>query len=256
MLYTVHSPGQPAHAIPIANGDFCVVPSSQRLSIVVPVYNEAETIQPLIEAILKSAPPCRIILVDDGSTDGSGARCDEAAARHAGIDVIHFDANRGKTEALSAGFAQADADIVITMDSDLQDDPAEIPRFLEALDGGLDLVCGWKADRKDPWHKRWASRVFNGFTAMLFGVKLHDINCGFKAMRSEVTKSLCLQHDYHRLIPVLAAAQGYRVGEIKVRHHPRRHGTTKFGFERYWRGLRDVMRLWRELRAQSRGQTP
>jgi dolichol-phosphate mannosyltransferase len=221
------------------------------LSIVIPVFNEAETIAPLVDAIARvvGPRPYRIILVDDGSTDGSGRRCDEAAAANPAVEAIHFARNRGKTAALAEGFARATGAIVITMDSDLQDDPAEIPRFLAALDEGHDLVCGWKADRHDPWHKRWASRVFNGFAARLFGLRLHDINCGFKAMRIEVARSLRLKRDYHRLIPVIAAAQGFRVGEITVRHHARRHGRSKFGFERYWRGLRDTIQLWRELRA-------
>lgn len=222
-----------------------------RLSVVVPVFNEAETIAPLVRGIFEAAPDCRILLINDGSTDGSAAVCDAAAA-HECVDVIHFERNRGKTEALAAGFARAEGDIVITMDSDLQDDPIEIPRFLEAIEGGLDLVVGWKADRKDPWHKRWPSRVYNGFTSRLFGLKLHDMNCGFKAMRKEVAKSLRLHHDYHRLIPVLAAVKGYRVGEIVVRHHPRRHGSSKFGLERYWRGLRDVLRVWFESRGRDR----
>lgn len=227
------------------------VKNFSRVSVVVPVFNEAETILPLVDAIHTVAPSCRILLIDDGSTDGSAARCEEAAKAHSEVEVVHFEHNRGKTEALAAGFARADGDVVITMDSDLQDDPVEIPRFLDALDGGLDVVVGWKAHRRDPWHKRWPSRVYNGFTAKLFGLKLHDINCGFKAMRLEVAKNLRLHHDYHRLIPVLAAAQGYRVGEIAVRHHPRRHGASKFGLERYWRGLRDVMRVWVEIRGRS-----
>jgi len=217
---------------------------------VIPVYNEEATVGPLVEAVLRSVMPrpCSVILVDDGSTDQSGVRCDEAARSNPDVEVIHFAVNRGKTAALTAGFACAIGEVVVTIDSDLQDDPAEIPRFLAALDEGFDLVCGWKADRKDPWHKRWASKVFNGITARLFGLRLHDINCGFKAMRIEVAKGLELQRDYHRLIPVLAAAAGYRVTEIAVRHHPRRHGKSKFGFERYWRGLRDVFRLWWDLR--------
>lgn len=211
--------------------------------MVVPVYNEAETVKPLVDAIRAAYAGARIILVDDGSSDGSGARCDDAA-RLPGVEVEHFASNRGKTEALKAGIARATGDVVVTIDSDLQDDPAEIPRFLAKLDEGFDLVCGWKSDRQDPWHKRWASKVYNGFTARLFGVRLHDINCGFKAMRIEVARSLELERDYHRLIPVIAAAKGYRVTEIAVRHHPRRHGKSKFGFERYWRGLRDVSHLW------------
>jgi dolichol-phosphate mannosyltransferase len=188
-----------------------------------------------------------VVLVDDGSTDGSTGRCDEIAAARPEVEVIHFPSNRGKTEALAAGFARAAGDVVITLDSDLQDDPAEIPRFLEAIAQGLDLVCGWKVRRQDPWSKRCASRLYNGATARVFGLRLHDINCGFKAMRIEVARAAVLKHDYHRLIPAIAAAQGFRVGEIAVRHHPRRHGTSKFGLERYWRGLRDVGRLWWEI---------
>ena len=221
-----------------------------RVCVVVPVFNEADTLEPLVRAVMNTPRVTieQLILVDDGSTDGSAARCDEIARSVAGVEAIHFAENQGKTAALAAGFARAKGDIMITMDSELQDDPEEIPRFLEAIDGGLDLVCGWKKQRHDPWTKRWASRVYNGFTARAFGLRLHDINCGFKAMRIEVAKAAVLRHDFHRLIPAIAAAQGYRVGEIVVRHHPRRYGKSKFGLERYWRGLRDVARLWWAIR--------
>ncbi len=236
------------HDVPIPQPDRTARPPS--LCVVVPVFNEAKTLRPLVEGILRTAVgrECRIVLVDDGSTDGSAARCDELVRAHDGVEAIHFAANRGKTEALAAGFARAQGDIVITMDSDLQDDPAEIPRLLAALDSGLDLVCGWKRTRHDPWTKRFASRVYNGCTARVFGLRLHDINCGFKAMRIEVARAAVLRHDYHRLIPAIAAAQGFRVGEIAVQHHARAHGQSKFGIERYWRGLRDVARLWWEIR--------
>lgn len=221
-----------------------------RVCIIVPIYNESDTLEPLVRSVLShcSGVPLQLVLVNDGSTDASASQCDAIAQRHPEVEVIHFPKNRGKTEALAAGFARAQGEIVITMDSDLQDDPAEIPRFLDAIAGGLDLVCGWKQQRHDPWSKRWASRVYNGFTARVFGLRLHDINCGFKAMRSAVARAAVLKHEYHRLIPAIAAAQGFQVGEIVVRHHPREFGTSKFGIERYWRGLRDVARLWWEIR--------
>jgi dolichol-phosphate mannosyltransferase len=214
------------------------------------VFNEADTVEPLVSQVLRHGGTSvrRVILIDDGSTDGSAERIAEIASANPQVESVRFAENRGKTAALAAGFALATGDIVITMDSDLQDDPAEIPRFVEAVRSGLDLVCGWKKERHDPWTKRWASRLYNGFTARVFGLRLHDINCGFKAMRIEVARGLVLNHDYHRLLPVIAHAQGFRVDEIVVRHHPRAFGRSKFGFERYWRGLRDVARLWWEIR--------
>ncbi len=227
-----------------------------RITFVIPVFNEYATIRPVVEQILAVAQgyACRILLIDDGSSDGSAEVCDELDQRHPEVQAIHFSENKGKTVALAVGFDAAEGDVVITLDSDFQDDPAEIPRFVSAIRNGYDLVCGWKADRKDPLFKRVASRIYNGVTARLFGLSLHDINCGFKAMRIDVAKSLALEHDYHRLIPVLAAAAGYRVGEIKIRHHPRRSGKSKYGIERYWRGLRDVGRVWWRLHVGHAGQ--
>jgi len=218
--------------------------------VVIPVYNEADTLEALAAHVLSelSGRRGRVVFVDDGSTDDSGAICDRLSEKYENVETVHFDRNRGKTAALAAGFARTgDADAVITMDSDLQDDPVEIPRFIAALEDGLDLVCGWKKQRHDPWTKRWPSKVYNGFTARVFGLRLHDINCGFKAMRGDVARAAVLRHDYHRLLPAIAKAQGFRVGEIVVNHHPRRFGQSKFGLERYWRGLRDVARLWWEV---------
>ncbi len=134
------------------------------------------------------------------------------------------------------------------MDSDLQDDPAEIPRFIEALQQDHDLVTGWKVIRHDPWHKTFPSKVYNTFVCKLFGISLHDINCGYKAMTPEVAKSLNLKHDYHRLIPVLAKLAGHTITEIQVKHHPRRYGKSKYGLARIWHGLRDTFRVWRDKR--------
>lgn len=220
------------------------------LSFVVPIYNENETIAALVDSIREHCGGQRvqIILVNDGSTDRSRATVDSLADRFEEVEAVHFEANRGKTEALATGFSQAHGEIVFTIDADLQDDPIEIPRFLAKLDEGYDLVSGWKSVRRDPLGKRLPSRIFNAFVGRLFGLPMHDINCGFKAMRLEVARSLKLRHDYHRLIPVIASREGFTVGEIEVQHHPRRHGSSKYGIERYWKGLRDVARLWWELR--------
>ena len=220
------------------------------ITFIVPIFNEQKTIEPLVEAIRDNcaghAP--RIILVDDGSVDGSKETIDALAERIEEIDAVHFGRNEGKTAALAKGISMAGGEVVITLDADLQDDPKEIPRFLAELEKGYDLVCGWKSVRRDPLSRRMLSRCYNWFVGRLFGLALHDVNCGFKAMKLEVAKGLDLRHDYHRLIPVLAASRGYRVGEIEVRHHARRYGKSKYGIERYWRGLRDVARLWWELR--------
>jgi len=220
------------------------------ITFIVPIYNERETIEALVEAIHANCAghSPRIILIDDGSTDGSREVMDGAASKLEDVEAIHFERNLGKTAALAKGFSMAEGEIVFTLDGDLQDDPCEIPGFLAELKKGYDLVCGWKSVRRDPWSRRALSRLYNWFVGRLFGLALHDVNCGFKAMNLEVAKSLDLRHDYHRLIPVIAANHGYRVTEIEVRHHARRYGKSKYGLERYWRGLRDVARLWWELR--------
>lgn len=221
-----------------------------RITFIVPIFNEQKTLEPLVDAIRDNCAGHvpRIILVDDGSVDGSKETIDALAERIDGIDAVHFGRNEGKTAALAKGFSMAAGEVVFTLDADLQDDPKEIPRFLAELDKGYDLVCGWKSVRRDPLSRRVLSRCYNWLVARLFGLALHDVNCGFKAMKLEVAKSLELRHDYHRVIPVLAASRGYRVGEIEVHHHARRYGKSKYGLERYWKGLRDVARLWWELR--------
>jgi dolichol-phosphate mannosyltransferase len=142
---------------------------------------------------------------------------------------------------LSAGFKAARGELVMTMDADLQDDPAEIPRFLDAMQTGLDVVSGWKKKRNDPWHRVWPSRVFNRLVAMLTGVRLHDHNCGMKCYRAEVLREVRLYGELHRFIPVLAAARGFRVGEVAVRHRPRRFGRSKYGVGRFVKGFLDLL---------------
>ena len=222
-----------------------VVPGHERMKItfLIPVYNERETLEPLVEGISENAAPHehRILLVDDGSTDGSYEVMKTLRKRFPTVDIIKFRVNLGKSAALAAGFPRAAGDLVFTMDGDLQDDPKEIPRFIEKLDEGYDVVCGWKKVRHDPWHKTFPSKIYNWFIRRLFKLNVHDINCGFKLFRMEVVKRIQVYGDMHRLIPVFAAHLGYRIAEIPVTHHPRRYGRSKYGPERFSRGVIDVL---------------
>jgi glycosyltransferase involved in cell wall biosynthesis len=211
------------------------------LSIVIPVHNEQATIAPLCQALQQVLPPDHeILFVDDGSTDQTWT---EIARLHRPGQVrgLRFRRNFGKTIALQAGFAATRGEIIFTMDGDLQDDPTEIPRFLDLLGQGYDLVSGWKKVRHDPAGKVIASRLFNATVSLVGGLKLHDINCGFKAYRAEVAKNLRLQGEFHRFTPLLAHAMGYRVGELVVTHHPRRHGRSHYGFARLFKGFLDLL---------------
>jgi dolichol-phosphate mannosyltransferase len=218
------------------------------ISLVVAVRDEADSVVALhgeIEAAMREVGGAwELIFVDDGSTDATFERVREVHARHPQVRVIRFTHNFGKSAALTAGFEAARGDIVVTLDGDLQDDPREIPRFLAALDEGLDLVSGWKRTRRDPIGKRVASRIFNWTTARLTGLRLHDINCGFKAYRADITRGLRLRHGLHRFIPFLAKARGFRVGEIVVAHRARVHGRSKYGWERIPQALVDVHLAW------------
>ncbi|MDE0011122.1 MAG: glycosyltransferase family 2 protein [Candidatus Poribacteria bacterium] len=217
------------------------------LSLLIPAYNEAESLPKLLEnitAVLKAYRyAAEIIFINDGSTDATADVLRKlAAGSPLTVTIIDFKGNRGKAEALTAGFQKAIGDIVITMDADLQDDPAEIPKLINTLEQeNVDLVSGWKYPRKDPFEKRAFSFVFNRVTTMFTGVKLHDMNCGFKAYRAEVVKELHLYGDLHRYIPILAHAAGFSVGEVKVKHHPRRFGKSKYGFKRIPKGFFDLL---------------
>ncbi len=218
------------------------------LSFVIPVKNEQESLTELVSRInsaLDSAPGDyrhEIILVDDGSDDDSWRVIESLASDHSSIvRGIRLRRNFGKATALASGFDHALGDIVFTMDADLQDDPKEIPRFMEKLNDGFDLVSGWKKVRNDPISKTAPSKLFNWVTSRMTGVKLHDFNCGFKCYKREVIDKLNVYGELHRYLPVLASDLGYRVGEIEVEHHARQHGTSKYGWERYVRGLLDLM---------------
>lgn len=215
------------------------------ISVVVPVYNEKESLELLlgeIDAVGRQANlELEILFVDDGSTDGSWLVIRDLAAKDRRVRGIRFRRNFGKAAALSAGFREVRGNPVLTLDGDLQDDPKEIPRFLAAMDQGLDVVSGWKRVRYDPWHKVAPSRVFNLLVSRLTGVWLHDHNCGMKCYRTAIFKEVRLYGELHRFIPVLAAARGYTVGEIEIPHRPRRFGHSKYGMRRFVKGFLDLL---------------
>jgi glycosyltransferase involved in cell wall biosynthesis len=220
------------------------------ISVVVPVMNEEQNVRPLYEKLSAQLNALgqhyEIIFVDDGSTDKTFLALKALHADHAGtVRVIRFRRNFGKTPALVAGFSRCRGEVIFTMDGDLQDDPEEIPRFLEKLDEGYDLVSGWKFPRHDPITKTFPSRVFNGMVSTMTGVHLHDINNGFKAYRRELIEDnqLKLYGEFHRFVPVMAHWRGYSITEIKVRHHPRKYGVSKFGARRFGRGLIDLINV-------------
>lgn len=217
----------------------------RKLSLVIPVYNEVESLAKLkdeIDAVGQSLNHAiEIIFVDDGSTDGSWNTIRALAGADARVHGIRFRRNFGKAAALEAGFRKITGDIVFTLDADLQDDPKEIPQFLAKLDAGYDLVSGYKQVRHDPWHKVFPSRVFNWMISRITGVKLHDHNCGFKAYRAEVTREVRLYGELHRFVPVLAAARGFRISEIVVEHRARKFGKSKFGARRFLKGFLDLV---------------
>jgi glycosyltransferase involved in cell wall biosynthesis len=217
------------------------------LSIVVPVFNERESLAELHErltAVLTGLKKSyEIIFVDDGSSDGSVKLCRSFVNSDPCVVLVELRRHFNKATALQAGFEVATGEVVITMDGDLQDDANEIPRFLEALEQGFDLISGWKKKRRDCLSKRVQSRIFNRVTSLLTGVSLRDFNCGFKAYRREVIEALDLYGELHRYIPVLAHTKGFRVGEIPVNHLPRLHGKSKYHFERVFRGALDLLTI-------------
>jgi glycosyltransferase involved in cell wall biosynthesis len=214
------------------------------LSLIIPLLNEAENLCPLYERLTASlgevGRPYEVIFVDDGSTDASADILNDLFQDDpAHVRVIQFRRNFGKTAALNAGFAHARGQVIITMDADLQDDPAEIPALLARLEEGYDLVAAWRVDRQDPLDKTLPSRFFNFVVSRITDVGLHDFNCGFKAYRRAVTDSVKLYGELHRFIPVLAHQQGFRIAELPVQHHPRQAGVSKYGAKRLLKGFLD-----------------
>lgn len=217
------------------------------LCIVVPVYNEESTVAALfdeVEQAMLTLPDYEhtLLFIDDGSKDASWSIIRALHERHPDrVRAIRLRRNFGKSDALSIAFASVSSDFYVTMDADLQDDPAEIPKLLNKLDEGFDLVSGWKQVRNDPLNKTLPSRLFNKATARLTNVQLRDFNCGLKAYRAEVVHTIHIYGELHRFIPVLADNLGFSVTEVPVNHRPRQHGVSKYGFERYLRGLLDLL---------------
>lgn len=216
----------------------------QLLSFVIPVYNEEESLELLYNGIVDNIPKDyskEIWFINDGSSDNSEEVIKGIIKKDRDVHLISFRKNFGKALALETAFRNVNGDIIITMDADLQDDPVEIPSFINKINEGYDLVSGWKKERHDPLEKRLPSKLFNKVTSRLSGVKLHDFNCGYKAYRREVIDAIDVYGELHRYIPVLAYRKGFQITEIVVHHHKRQFGKSKYGFERYLRGLFDSL---------------
>jgi len=215
------------------------------VSVVVPLVNEEATIAPLYDEVRRALDGAgiqwEIVYVDDGSTDGSYRELVKLHAAYTNVRVVRLRRNFGKAAALSAGFGAAKGEIIVTIDADLQDDPAEIPALIAKLSDGFDLVSGWKTERQDSFSRRLVSHIYNGVSAFVTGVRLHDMNCGLKAYRAEVLTNIRLYGELHRFVPVLAHHLGYAVTELPVHHRPRLNGRSRYGFERYLRGFFDLL---------------
>ena len=218
--------------------------SITELSIIIPVFNEEESILELAEEIsgvMKDlSAEYELIFIDDGSRDSSYDKIKSLADKDSRINGVRFRRNYGKAAALSEGFRISKGKMIVTMDSDLQDDPAEIPGLMKKLDEGFDVISGWKKNRKDPWTKRFPSKIFNLVTRMMSGIRIHDFNCGLKIYRSDVIKTVKVYGELHRYIPVLAKLAGFNVSELVVNHRPRKFGKTKFGASRFLKGFLDL----------------
>lgn len=220
------------------------------LSVVIPLMNEADNVRPLCdelaEKLAELGRPYEVILIDDGSTDGTFDRLREVASRHAHFRLIRFRRNFGKTAALSAGFAQASGDIIITMDGDLQNDPADFPQLLEKIDAGHDVISGWRQQRRESFiHRRLPSLLANHLISLVTGVRLHDYGCGLKVYRAEVLKQIKLYGEMHRFIPAVLKSVGVSVIEVPVNDRARQHGVSKFGgLDRTFKVLLDLIMVF------------
>lgn len=222
---------------------------SKSLSVVIPAYNEKENVGALWEAlseVSKTLPPHEVIFVDDGSTDGTFETLKALRLQNKSVKVIKFRKNFGQTAALDAGFKNAKGEIVVTLDGDLQNDPKDIPLLLSELERGADVVCGWRFPREDPISKKIFSKVADFLRKIVFRDVIHDSGCTFRAYRRECLQGLRLYADMHRFIPEILRGSGYKICEVKVRHHPRRYGKTKYNFFRFYRGFLDllVLKFW------------
>ena len=219
-----------------------------QIAVIVPAFNEAESLPELVEriddAITGMGRTWEVWVIDDGSDDGTFDVVRELSKVRPQVHGIKFGRNFGKAAALASGFKAASADIIITMDADLQDDPAEIPDLVAHIEQGWDLVSGWKQDRKDSFIKNNTSKIFNWFTSRMCGLNLHDFNCGLKAYRRSVTQKVRLYGDMHRYVPALAHLDGFKVTEMPVRHFARKHGVTKYGISRFLNGFFDLLTVY------------
>jgi glycosyltransferase involved in cell wall biosynthesis len=217
------------------------------VSIVVPIFNEIDSLDELaarLRSIRDALPPSEVILVDDGSSDGTTERANALHGDDPWFQVVRLTRNFGQTAALAAGFDHARGRVIVTMDADLQNDPADVPRLLARLDEGYDVVSGWRVDRQDKlWSRRIPSAVANRLISRITKVRLHDYGCTLKAYRREVVEELELYGDAHRFLPALAAVVGDRVTELPVAHHPRRHGRSKYGISRVSKVVLDLLAL-------------
>ena len=216
------------------------------ISVIIPVFNEIGSLPELMDQLRKVLhiySKWEILFVDDGSTDGSTAFLNDLSRKDENVTLIQLHRNYGKSAALAEGFKRAKGEYLITMDADLQDDPAEIPNLMKKLEEGFDLVSGWKKKRKDPISKRFPSKIFNYVTRIMTGVKIHDFNCGLKIYRKAVIKTLDLYGGRHRYIPALAGHNKFRISEIQVNHRPRIHGVTKYGGSRLFHGFFDLISI-------------
>ena len=216
------------------------------ISVVIPLYNEAENLPELYreftETLQAGGRPYELILVDDGSTDGTFGILEDLHRQDPRVRVVQLRRNFGQTAAFAAGFDQATGALIVTSDGDLQNDPRDIPAMVEQLDGGYDIVCGWRRDRKDTWlTRRLPSMIANWLISVTTGVHLHDYGCSLKVFRAEVVRSLRLYGEMHRFIPAIASEQGVRVGEMVVNHRARRFGRSKYGLSRTVRVLFDLV---------------
>jgi len=234
--------------VPEASDELVARRTGRRLiSVVVPLLNEQPSLAELYDELDAAMAPqevdWEVVFADDGSTDGSYAELVRLHDKHLNVRVVRLRRNFGKAAALAAGVEVASGEIVVTMDADLQDDPAEIPHLVAKIDEGYDVVSGWKCDRQDPFVRRFVSRIYNGATRVATGVKLHDMNCGLKAYRAEVFDHVRLYGERHRFVPVLAHHLGFSVTELPVNHRPRLNGHSRFGIERYLRSPFDLLTI-------------
>ncbi len=216
------------------------------ITVIIPVYNEVESLRELhneLSSVLNNTNKYELLFVDDGSSDGSIDLLKELSESDPHTKVIQFHRNYGKAAALAEGFKLSAGDYVVTMDADLQDDPAEIPNLVTKMENGYDLVSGWKKTRHDPWTKRWPSKLFNFVTRLMTGVKIHDFNCGLKIYKQSVVKAIEVYGGRHRYIPALAGQKKFKVSEIVVNHRPRKFGVTKYGGSRLFHGFFDLLTI-------------